>query len=84
LQKPHGVTSQKTPFFIFTAVKTSNLTRIGRRCGLVVRVPGCRNRGPGFDSRHYQLFVVSVGLEWDPLSLVRINENIHEITIPPV
>jgi hypothetical protein len=26
LQKPHGVTSQKMPFFIVTAVKTSNLT----------------------------------------------------------
>jgi hypothetical protein len=26
LQKPHGVTSQKTAFFIVTAVKTSNLT----------------------------------------------------------
>jgi hypothetical protein len=25
LQQPHGVTSQKTPFFIVTAVKTSNL-----------------------------------------------------------
>jgi hypothetical protein len=25
LQKPHGVTSPKTPFFIVTAVKTSNL-----------------------------------------------------------
>jgi hypothetical protein len=24
--KPHGVTSQKTAFFIVTAVKTSNLT----------------------------------------------------------
>jgi hypothetical protein len=28
LQEPHGVTSQKTPFFIVTAVKTSNLTQI--------------------------------------------------------
>jgi hypothetical protein len=28
LQEPHGVTSQKTPFFIVTAVKTSNLTYI--------------------------------------------------------
>jgi hypothetical protein len=28
LQEPHGVTSQKTPFFIVTAVKTSNLTCI--------------------------------------------------------
>jgi hypothetical protein len=27
LQEPHGVTSQKTPFFVVTAVKTSNLTR---------------------------------------------------------
>jgi hypothetical protein len=26
LQEPHGVTSQKTPFFIVTDVKTSNLT----------------------------------------------------------
>jgi hypothetical protein len=26
LQEPHGVTSQKTPLFIVTAVKTSNLT----------------------------------------------------------
>jgi hypothetical protein len=26
LTKPHGVTTQKTPFFIVTAVKTSNLT----------------------------------------------------------
>jgi hypothetical protein len=30
LQEPHGVTTQKTPFFIVTAVKTSNLTRYGR------------------------------------------------------
>jgi hypothetical protein len=28
LQKPHGITSQKTPFFIVTAVKTSNLTLV--------------------------------------------------------
>jgi hypothetical protein len=26
LQEPHGVKSQKTPFFIVTAMKTSNLT----------------------------------------------------------
>jgi hypothetical protein len=26
LQVPHGVTTQNTPFFIVTAVKTSNLT----------------------------------------------------------
>jgi hypothetical protein len=28
LQEPHSVTSQKTPFFIVTAVKTSDLTEI--------------------------------------------------------
>jgi hypothetical protein len=27
LQEPHGITFQKMPFFIVTAVKTSNLTR---------------------------------------------------------
>jgi hypothetical protein len=25
-EEPHGVTTQKTPFFIVTAVETSNLT----------------------------------------------------------
>jgi hypothetical protein len=46
-----------------------------RLCGLVVRVPGCKPRGPRFDSRNYQIFCVAVGLERDPLSLVRINEE---------
>jgi hypothetical protein len=27
-----------------------------RLCGIVVRVPGYRFRGAGFDSRHYQIF----------------------------
>jgi hypothetical protein len=27
-----------------------------RLCGLVVRVPGYRSRGPEFDSRRYQIF----------------------------
>jgi hypothetical protein len=27
-----------------------------RLCGLVVRVPGYRSRGLGFDSRRYQIF----------------------------
>jgi hypothetical protein len=43
-----------------------------RLCGLVVRVPGNRFRGPGFDSRLYQVFRVVVGMERGPLSLVRI------------
>jgi hypothetical protein len=47
-------------------------------CGLVVRVPGCILRGPGFDYRRYHIFCVGVGLERDSLSLVRINEELPE------
>jgi hypothetical protein len=42
---------------------------IDRLCGLVVGVPGCRSRGPGFYSRRYQIFWEVVGLEQGPLSL---------------
>jgi hypothetical protein len=42
----------------------------------MVRVPGCRSRGLGFDFKRYQFFLVVVGLEWDPLSFVRINEEL--------
>jgi hypothetical protein len=48
-------------------------------CGLVVRVPGYRPRGPRFDSRLYQIFlvvVVVVGLERGPLSLVSTIEEL--------
>jgi hypothetical protein len=37
-------------------------------CGLVVRVPRCKHRGLGFDSRRYKIFLVVVGLERGPLS----------------
>jgi hypothetical protein len=36
----------------------------------VVRVPGYRSRGPGFDSRRYQIIWEVVGLVRGPLSLV--------------
>jgi hypothetical protein len=52
-----------------------NLTGI---CCKVVRVPGYRSRGPGFDSRRYQIFWEVVGLERGPLSLVRITEELLE------
>jgi len=51
---------------------------IDRLCGLVVRVSGYRYRGPGFDPRRYQIFWVVVGLERDPLSLVRSIEELLE------
>jgi hypothetical protein len=47
-----------------------------RLCGLVVRVSGCRSRGPGFDSRRFQIFCEAVGLERGPLSLVRTTEEL--------
>jgi hypothetical protein len=52
--------------------------RINRFCDLMVRVPGCRPRGPGLDSRRYQIFFVAVSLERGPFSLVRINEELLE------
>jgi hypothetical protein len=35
-------------------------------------------RGPGVDSRRYQIFWVAVGLEQGPLSLVSISEELLE------
>jgi hypothetical protein len=49
-----------------------------RFCCLVIRVPGYRPRGPGFDSRCYQIFWEVVGLERGPLSLVKITEELLE------
>jgi hypothetical protein len=45
-------------------------------CGLVVRVPGYRYRGPGFDSQRYQIFREVVGLERGPLSVVSTIEEL--------
>jgi hypothetical protein len=36
------------------------------------------SRGPGVDSRRYQIFREVVGLERGPLSLVRITEELLE------
>jgi hypothetical protein len=47
-------------------------------CGLVVIVLGYRSRGPGFDSRLYQIFCEVVGLERGQLSLLRIIEELFQ------
>jgi hypothetical protein len=60
-------------FFCFSTCRG-----LDRLCGLVARVPGYRSRGPGFDSQRYQIFWEVVGLEWGPLSLVRITEELLE------
>jgi hypothetical protein len=41
---------------------------VDRVCCLVVRLPGCRLRGPGFDSPRCQIFWVAVGLDRGTLS----------------
>jgi hypothetical protein len=45
---------------------------------LPVRVLGYRSRGPGFDSRRYQIFWEVVGLDRGPLTLVRITVELLE------
>jgi hypothetical protein len=49
-----------------------------RLCGLVVRVPGYRSRGPGLYSRRDQIFWEVVGLEVErnPLSLMSLTEEL--------
>jgi hypothetical protein len=46
------------------------------RCDIVVRVPGYRSRGPGFDSGRYQIFWEVVSLERGPLSFVSTIEEL--------
>jgi hypothetical protein len=58
---------------------------LDRLCGLVVRVPGYRSRGPGFDTRHYQIFWEVLSLERGSLSLVRtIEEQLERKVAAPV
>jgi hypothetical protein len=52
--------------------------QVKRLSGLVVRVPGYRFTGPGFDSRRNQIFWEVVSLERGLLSLVRIIEELLE------
>jgi hypothetical protein len=52
--------------------------RDDRLGGLVVRGPGYRSRGPGFDSRHYQILWEIVSLQRGPPSLVTTNEELLE------
>jgi hypothetical protein len=47
-------------------------------CGPVVRVAGSRSTGLGFDPRRQQIFWEVVALELEPVSLVRIIDELDE------
>jgi hypothetical protein len=47
----------------------------------VVRVPGYRSRGSGFDFRGYHIFWEVVGLERGPLGLMKITEELLKRTV---
>jgi hypothetical protein len=64
----HGVISRKTEIQLFFV---GVLFLEDRLCGLVVRVPGCRSRGPGS-------FPALPGLDQGPLSLVTTTEELLE------
>jgi hypothetical protein len=76
----HGTLPSPSFLFLFIVVYLTTVSQItlDRLCGLVVRVPGYRSRGPRFDSRRYHIFWEIVDLERGPLSLVRIIEEILE------
>jgi hypothetical protein len=47
------IIAQCTLNFVILRIESSNVFSF---CGLVVRVSGYRSRGPGLDSRPYQIF----------------------------
>jgi hypothetical protein len=65
------MTGFRRSVFTFCIINSYNILG-DRLCGLVVRVSGYWSRGPGFDTRRYQIFWEVVCLEQGPLSLVRI------------
>jgi hypothetical protein len=57
--------------------KVSSCLILDRLCVLAAIVPDSKPRGPEFHSWRYQIFCTAVGLKRDPLSLLRIKEELE-------
>jgi hypothetical protein len=66
------------PHVEIVEINTWSVIVLGLQCGLVVRVPAYRSRGPGFDSCRHQIFLEVLGVERRLRSFVRINEKLLE------
>jgi hypothetical protein len=76
-QWDRGFRSQYGPSYVsIFSCASAGLTHL--LCGIVVRVSGCRSRGPGLNSRPYQIFWKVWGLERGPLGLMRTIEELLE------
>jgi hypothetical protein len=69
-ERLYDVSASVRHFWIIIIIIIIIINVVDRLCGLVVSVPCYRSRGPGFDSRRYQIFWDAMGLEQGPLSLV--------------
>jgi hypothetical protein len=80
------VTIYTTFFNIYKLSILSKIVFMGDRlCGLVVRVYGYRSRGPGFDSRHFQVLWEAVGLDGvHSASWGQLRSYLEEIVAAPV
>jgi hypothetical protein len=71
-----GIVRSRTQATEFSLVFSFNGCIIDLLCGSVVRVTGCRSRGPEFDFQRYQIFREVVGLERGPFTLVNTIEEL--------
>jgi hypothetical protein len=70
--------SRRTERMSLSPIEELRFISNNRLCGLVVRVLGRKPRGPGFDSRLYQILWLAAGVERGPFNFVKINEELLE------
>jgi hypothetical protein len=69
-------TKKTTKTLSLTTGNDQKPKRISEKKITVIRVSVYKSRGPGFDSRRFQIFWEAAGLERGPLSLVRTTEEL--------